>query len=393
MEQHAHKPPAEIGPQARQAQGKKPASEGQPRLTFSDGLMASDLLRLQRLAGNEAIALALTAPAVQREAATAPTTYPGPPVVGGKATPGTAVSSELSDAPPGKEPAERVFKWLQAHAAEIAGLEAQFGVDRRAIAGAVAWEALQNVHGSVTHLAGRYSGAGKPHVRDSKYGVGLGLIYPGENVPEEVEQAGLLPPKSAGARELALRKDSLPYIGAGMRLATDITKAYGRDISGDPAMLTWFWQSQNAEKLIDHYSKRSGGDLDPMKEKMPQWVMENLTWLTDAVGNSEVGKPAAAKAGAAPSAPSKVGTLETESWHGSYNIGGRLPETREFLVTGDTVTVTISADSDYVSAVGFYVFAVLHRRTGGSDKEVGDSKQFEIGQETTLTWTNLTDGI
>lgn len=38
-----------------------------------------------------------------------------------------------------------VRRWLAAHRAEIVAAEATFNVDRRAIAGAIAWEAMVNV--------------------------------------------------------------------------------------------------------------------------------------------------------------------------------------------------------------------------------------------------------
>jgi hypothetical protein len=169
---------------------------------------------------------------------------PGAPTKDRTAAPGTTVSTELSDAPEAATPAERVFKWLHSHAQEIAAQEAQFSVDRRAIAGAIAWEAPENPRPWPYHAGGRFVGAGKPHIKEA---YAPSVFQTGDNVPEQVEQAGLLPRKSLLERELALYKNSIPYIGAGMRLASDIARTYGHEISSDPGMLTWFWQSKHAK--------------------------------------------------------------------------------------------------------------------------------------------------
>src|SRR5262249_37843576 len=151
---------------------------------------------------------------------------------------------------------ERGFKWLQGHAKEIQDSEAHFGVDRRAIAGAIAWEAIENPHGRTAAAMGRFVGAGKPHVKQSKRLPAV--ISTGENVPQEVEEAGLLPRRTLSEREEELAKDSIPYIAAGMRLASDIARKYGTEISADPAMLTWFWQTKDANTFIAHLAKKRG---------------------------------------------------------------------------------------------------------------------------------------
>jgi cell wall-associated NlpC family hydrolase len=333
----------------------------------------SHVLALQRTAGNRAVTRYLL-----RQTASA--AYPGAPTKDRKAAPGEVLSTELSDAPDAATPAERVFKWLQAHAVEIAAQEAKFGVDRRAIAGAIAWEALENPRGAWGALGGRFVGAGKPHVKDS---FAPAAAQTSENVPQEVEEAGLLPRRSMIGRELGLRKDSIPYIAAGMRLATDIGRAYGHDIATDPAMLTWFWQGKDANKFIAYLSTKEGNEFDTTHQDMSTWVTENLAWLESAVGRCEL-KPGA-------SLP-KAGTMETASWQGEYKMSGRLPETREFLVNGGRVDVTIVVDTDIVAAFGYSAYVVLHRRQQGTDVEMGE-RRVAIGKTSKVTWEGLTDGI
>jgi hypothetical protein len=319
--------------------------------------------------------------------------FPGSPTLDGQPIADKGVSTELSDSPPGSSSAERVFKWLQAHALEIGWMEWLYGVDRLAIAGAIAWEALRNPRPFVEELFGRFLGAGKPHVRAAKYGLPA-VVSAGENVPEEVEQAGLLPHRSVLEREGILAADSIPYIAAGMRLAVDIAAAYGFDIATDPAMLTWFWVSKDANSFIAHLAKKQDRTFEPTKEEMPRWVMENLRWLTLAVGESHLRpvQPGAA-AGGGP-ARLKLGTMETASWKGSYQLDTRLPETREFLVNGGKVALTISAFSVLRGGTpGTPVYVVLHRREAGSDVAVGDAKEFTIDTTATLTWSDLPDGL
>lgn len=328
--------------------------------------------------------------ALQRDESANPATvqHPGTPTVDGKPEPDLGVSSELSDSPAGSDSATRVFGWLKNHADKIAGLESQFGVDRRAIAGAVAWEALRNPRSRIVGATGRYVGAGKPHVKSTR--ALPAFVYTGENVPEEVERAGLLPKQTVGDRERLLEKDSLPYIAAGMRLGAHITRRYGKDISADPAMLTWFWVSKDALKLIDHMSSKQDDKFEPTAEAMPKWVMENLGWLSRAVGECGLRKPGG---GVAPEKLPKVGEFGSDSWSGSYSIKARLPESRDFLVTGGQVTLTIDADTDYIAAMGYSVFVVLHRRTPGSNVEVDDAKRFGIGTSTTFSWSKLPHGL
>jgi len=316
--------------------------------------------------------------------------YPGGPTTDGKPMDDKGLSSELSNSPAAATSAERVFAWLRLRAWEIGALESYFGVDRRAIAGVVAWEALCNVRGVSAGVIGRFVGAGKNHTRQDK----VGLPGSGEFVASEVEELGLLPSQTVSERWLALAGDSLPYIAAGMRMAADISRGYGIDISTNPAMLTWFWVSQTGVSFIDRLSMKTDRKFDTSKEEMPTWVMANMGWLSSAVGESQLAIASAGVHVAPVNAQPKRGTLETASWTAPYELDARLPKSREFLVNAGQVVLTISADSDQFRAAGYPIHVVLHRRTNdGSDKEIGDTMVFKIGSEATFTWPNLVDGL
>ena len=90
--------------------------------------------------------------------------------------------------------------------AEIEAGESQFMVDRRAIAGAIAWEALMNVRRSM-----RAYGPGKVHA----------WTWSGKTVAEEVEDKGDLPKKTNSEREelLATSAGSITSIGTWFRVS------------------------------------------------------------------------------------------------------------------------------------------------------------------------------
>src|ERR1700761_5235332 len=60
--------------------------------------------------------------------------------------------------------AMRVLAWMRDHRDDIAGAERRFEVDRRAIAGAIAWEAIENPRPTQGFLRSSV-GKGKGHVR------------------------------------------------------------------------------------------------------------------------------------------------------------------------------------------------------------------------------------
>ena len=83
------------------------------------------------------------------------------------------VSYELRDAPGMCVPTSLtaislaqmgVLAWLVQHQAEIATAERRFDVDRRAIAGAIAWEASVKPRGTLAGIFGCFVGPGKSHV-------------------------------------------------------------------------------------------------------------------------------------------------------------------------------------------------------------------------------------
>ena len=118
---------------------------------------------------------------------------------------------------------QRVFLWLRNYEGEIKATASHYHIDPVAIAGAIAWEALQNVHSSV-----KAYGPGKPHAYEISYG---------PSMAEEAESLGYLPKVSLLERIslLSTPEGSIKYIGAIMGAFADIEQK----VRGSAAMIRY----------------------------------------------------------------------------------------------------------------------------------------------------------
>jgi len=99
------------------------------------------------------------------------------------------ISIELSDAPPGPTPYDRVDGWLQLHRESLARAEMRFHVDRRAIAAVIAWEAIFDIEPSYYGGFAKFAGPGKVHYKEFRLGAGATAAF-------EIEEMGILPRRS-----------------------------------------------------------------------------------------------------------------------------------------------------------------------------------------------------
>jgi hypothetical protein len=208
------------------------------------------------------------------------------------------ISFELGDAPiPTKEETKtlglsedeaRVHLWLKKYQEEIAAAEASFGVDRRAIAGAIAWEALENV--KIWSL--RSCGPGKVH----SWTWSTGLLGEGETVAGQVEREGYLPRVREKERCMILKTatGSIKYIGAIMSAFAEATEKPnshgwpGENIRVRPEILTNAYQSEDLNSWrIRLETKIAGDNLKPGNE-MAIWVRDHLGFLETAVGKPDI---------------------------------------------------------------------------------------------------------
>ncbi|MGD9573425.1 MAG: hypothetical protein AB7V62_16220 [Thermoleophilia bacterium] len=229
----------------------------------------------------------------------------GMPVKWGAVAADRGLSAELGGAPAGATSAERVLKWLVAHKDLIAAAEARHRIDRRAIAGAIAWEALENVRGSLEMAAGRFEGPGKVHIREDR--AGAAWISTGTIVAKEVEDAGILPAQTTEGRGklLATPAGSIDYVAGTMRLGADIAAGLGFDITGRPDVLCFFFNAMDSAKWtarLEEKRRRDPADKDfRVGEPIGDWVTVNAPFLEKAVGPSAL-RSAAPAAGPAPEA-------------------------------------------------------------------------------------------
>ncbi|MDX2151114.1 MAG: hypothetical protein SFV54_10285 [Bryobacteraceae bacterium] len=208
-------------------------------------------------------------------------------------TAGQGISLELRDAPEMCVPTQRktitldemrVLAWLQARASLIIRMDALYNVDRRAVAGAIAWEALQNIKGAF----GVWPGPGKVHALATKKIFGVSVPNPfGKSVAEEVEELGYVRRQSGiKARYKALKdtETSVAYIAAIMRAAADVAEQNGFVMNNNPVALTEFYQGWDLDRWRSHMSRKKRGSTFEGPDAMPRWVSQNLDYLEDAVG-------------------------------------------------------------------------------------------------------------
>src|SRR6478735_3154743 len=136
----------------------------------------------------------------------------------------------------------RVLAWLRRYRAQIEVAEQRYNVDRRAIAGAIAWEALRNPHRSFF----LWPGAGKVHAIGYYGGTHLPAIIGGPpSSAESAEKLGYLPRQTLIERVRVLRSPagSILYIAAIMRMGADLAENRGFIISDKPDLLAEFYQA------------------------------------------------------------------------------------------------------------------------------------------------------
>lgn len=248
---------------------------------------------------------------------TAPLTVTPPPVSGGiEYFKGDGISFELQDAPAVCVPTTlnkisleemQVLGWLRQYRSQIIAAEAKFHVDRRAIAAAIAWEALKNVHSR----SARAVGAGKPHVwRIDWFALG-GLVYIAPTAEgtwvKQVEDAKLLPEQSYDDRRKLLQTPAgaIQYIAAIMDLIATIYEGYGSPGVCNPpirenlVILTNEYQSSDGNKWTARMKTIRKGEVltgpktDPDTKSMAVWISKprNVQYIEDGVGPSSVQAP------------------------------------------------------------------------------------------------------
>jgi hypothetical protein len=206
--------------------------------------------------------------------------------------PGLApVSVELADAPPANTAPGRVLFWLLKNIDKILETEKSFSIDRRAIAGAIMWEALENpwpgTAGDLVTSSGLalFSGPGKVHYKEFR-------LQEGNPSAVEVELLGRLPRQSMETRRqiVATAPGALLYIGTIMREFSDIAARRGYYLDCDPPMLTTFYNAWSIAQATRFFAsgRKAPMPLTPGPD-MGSWVQANLALVEKMVGTPPAG--------------------------------------------------------------------------------------------------------
>jgi len=179
---------------------------------------------------------------------------------------------------PATNPAEaQVFACLWAYRREIVAAERKYGVTRIAIAGAIAWEMVENPMPSSL----RGAGFGKVHSFTGKPWAWY------DTLAKQAEDRGYIAKKSGieRVRMLETPEGAIEYIGAMMAAIADVAGQHGtRDIRYDPEILTNVYQSMTLKDWEKHLAGKGPGSPLSGGNKMDKWVVTHIDFLAAAVG-------------------------------------------------------------------------------------------------------------
>lgn len=164
-------------------------------------------------------------------------------------------------------PQTQVLSWLQKHRSQIVAAARRFNVDRRAIAGAIAWEALENARTA------------------SIRAVGPGKVHVNADIVNEVEQAGYLPARTWQERAALLKRPehAIEYIAAIMSAKSAIAEAFGYNMRRRPDLLTNEYVARSLSEWTEHLTNKTDSTL-VAAEDMALWTLAHLLYLEQAVG-------------------------------------------------------------------------------------------------------------
>jgi hypothetical protein len=214
------------------------------------------------------------------------------------------ISAELRDAcsmpdiVPGLTGARsKVATWLRANQELIISAETKWLIDRRAIAGVIAWEALYNVKSGKPIR--RWEGVGKVHYWDvgmpgakNKLATAMAWVLGSkvQTTAEQSELSGYLPEVTEEERGKILKTvdGSITYIAAIMRANADVVSELGGypddEIYWNPPVLATLYNTKTLEDVKQIYAKKKYPAPLAPGEAMGLWVSANLAFLEDAVG-------------------------------------------------------------------------------------------------------------
>ena len=184
------------------------------------------------------------------------------------------------------DPRNAVWFWLADHALTIKRVAAKRRVDARAIAGAIAWEALQNPYPYEMTWFGRDPILGKMHLPTTEH-----EAEADRNWVFATEARGYMARRGAAERKRLLESDdevAIEYIGAIMALVADEAHEYGIEVRAAPGALAWAYQEKGPEAWRAKLWDKRRDSLRGVKMFLPTnlmgwWVNQNLRYLDSAL--------------------------------------------------------------------------------------------------------------
>jgi hypothetical protein len=183
-------------------------------------------------------------------------------------------------------PRNSVWFWLADHARTINRVAAKRNVDARAIAGAIAWEALENPYPGELTWIGRDPILGKMHLpkNDNDAQANTNWIF-------ATEARGYIDRRRAHERKRLLESDdevAIEYIGAIMALIADEAHEYGIEVRRMPGVLTWAYHGSDPQKWRKLLWDKRRDSLRGVEMLLPTdamgwWVNQNLPYLESAL--------------------------------------------------------------------------------------------------------------
>ncbi len=183
-----------------------------------------------------------------------------------------------SAAPPGLTAADRLAKWFYINRNVLRRNERKYHVDRRAIAGLIAYESLGNVRSSFYGGLVRFVGPGKIHYKDDRIDEGLPLA-------KEIEDLGYLPRQTESQRKslVSTAAGAITYAAAIMRGFSDRAADAGYNVRCDPGMLVTFASGWHISEMHALFVRKRAPT--PLLPNWPgRWVRGQMAYIQKAVG-------------------------------------------------------------------------------------------------------------
>ena len=177
------------------------------------------------------------------------------------------LSYELWSAPCATTPKQRVFLWIALHRHEIKLEASRFGVDPRAVAGVIGYEALFNFHPWDVWGLTRSEGPGKVHYKEF-------LFSEGDPAARQVEEDGYLPRRSMDGRRRVLETTdgAITYVSAiEAAMQKALLKSHYRNAC-EPGTLATFYSAWDPREIAMLSPSRS---REAQFNDAGKWVQRN----------------------------------------------------------------------------------------------------------------------